>query len=131
LRDAGSTTVERVWYRCLSISSRDSIESTPWDYSATWHAAQLFAAHAVALNRAPAVRIVSAPAASQWPTCRVCGRRKLTRDEHNWRRRNGYAAWRCQHRRPSPNRRKDLIGAGGSIVALVAAIALVATIGML
>lgn len=130
LRDARSTTVERVLYRCLSISSWDSIESTPWDYSATWHAAQLLTARAVAPKRPKEVRVVSMPASSQGSTCRICGRRKLTRKEYNWRRQHGYAVWRCQHRRPSPSRRAGLIDAGGVIVALVACIVLLAKAGL-
>lgn len=126
LRDGRSTTVERVLYRCLSISSRDSIESTPRDYSATWHAAQLFATRVVVPKRAQAVRIVSTPAPSQGSTCRTCGRRKLTRTEYNWRRRNGYALRRCQHWRPSPTGKHDLMQAGGVLVALVTCICVLA-----
>lgn len=120
LRDIRGATVERVLYRCLSISDYDSIESTPSDYSATWHAAQLLAAQAAAPKRAKAVRVVSTPAPSQGSTCRVCGRRKLTRNEYNWRRRNGYAVWRCQHRRSSSTVRHDLLEAVGVIAVLVA-----------
>jgi hypothetical protein len=122
LRDTRGATVERVLYRCLSISSHDCIESTPRDYSATWHAAQLLAAHVAAPKHAKAARIVSTPAPSQGSTCRICGRRKLARKEYNWRRQNGYAVWRCNHRRPSPTGRRDLLEAVGVVAALVACI---------
>jgi hypothetical protein len=99
LRGTSDTSVERLFFRCLAVSSREGIESTPRDFPATWHAAQLFAAaRATKPERPKMVRIQSAPAPSRGKACRVCGRRKLTREEYNWRRRNGYAVWRCQHR---------------------------------
>lgn len=123
----GSTTVERVRYRCLSISGRESIEVTPEDHSATWHAAQLLAASAIVSGvfsaesepkRSAGVRIVSSPKRPQGMRCRVCGRRELSRDEYNWRRRNGYAVWRCQHRRKAP--RHSITGDLGVVAALAA-----------
>jgi hypothetical protein len=128
LRDADSPIVERVLYRCLAISSRDSIEATQWeDYTATWHAAQFFAQEVKvqSRSRATAVRVVSAPTRPQGPQCSTCGRRRLSREEYNWRRRNGYAVWRCQHRRPSPKRHRDLVQSVGVVVAVaVTALAL-------
>ncbi len=50
--------------------------------------------------------------------CAICGRRKLSSTEYNWRRKNGYAAWRCQHRRPSPSAHRDLLEAVGVIAFL-------------
>lgn len=129
LRDADSRIVERVLYRCLAISSRGSIEATEgWDYTATWHAAQFFAQDIKVrtrpwarrlLEKPKVTRVVSAPTRQQGPTCRICGRRRLSREEYNWRRRNGYAVWRCQHRRANPSQRRGLVQAGGVIAALV------------
>ncbi len=45
MRGSRCAAVERVWYRCLAISGRDRIEVTPRDFSATWHMAQVVAAH--------------------------------------------------------------------------------------
>jgi hypothetical protein len=65
------------------------------------------------------VRVISVPARPNRPTCQLCGRQKLSREEYNWRRRNGYAVWRCQHRRQVPSHNRDLIEASGVIAALV------------
>jgi hypothetical protein len=136
LRDTNSATVERVHYRCLAISSQDSIESTPREYTATWYAAGLFAAY-VQSSRRPMVagtlkssktaRTVTTLKQPPGSTCRICGRRKLSREEYAWRRRNGYAVWRCQHRRPSPKRNRDLTQAL-SLVAVLTACALAAVL---
>jgi hypothetical protein len=76
------------------------------------------------VRRARQVRIVSTPARPSRPRCPVCGRERLSREEYNWRRRNGYAVWRCQHRRQNPKPNRGLIEAGGVIAALVACIVL-------
>jgi hypothetical protein len=134
LRDVNSTAVDRVFYRCLAISSSDSIESTPREYTATWYAAQLLAEGTKTqtpswwsrgLRRSTTMRVLSGRKASRGTACRICGRRKLSRLELNWRRRNGYAVWRCQHRRPLPTTRRDLFEAGGVIVGLVLCILVV------
>jgi hypothetical protein len=133
LEHADSTKIVRVRYRCLSISSRDSIEATQWEnYTATWHTAQFFAQDMKSqvwprVGRVPrptkAAHVVSTPARSKGTQqCRVCGRRRLSREEYNWRRRNGYAVWRCQHRRSNPSQRRELVQAGGVIAGLVACI---------
>jgi hypothetical protein len=134
LQHADSTKVVRVLYRCLAISSRDSIEATRWEnYTATWHAAQFFAQDTRTqaapqvgrvFGRPKVTRVVSAPIRSQGPHCPICGRRRLSREEYNWRRRNGYAVWRCQHRRRSSTGKRGLVEAGGLIAGLVACICL-------
>jgi hypothetical protein len=133
LRDADSTVVARVLYRCSAISGQASIEVTPRDYSATWHAAELVAAHAQRAGRPKAAgkvkdsktpRAVSTPKHPSGATCRVCGRRKLSGEEYNWRRRNGHAVWRCQHRKPNPSQRRGLVQAGGLIAGLVVCLCL-------
>lgn len=68
------------------------------------------------------IQVSSRPMRLSRDCCMVCGRRKLSRTEFNWRRENGYAVWRCRHRRPSPTVRHDLIEAGGVIAALVVCI---------
>jgi hypothetical protein len=72
--------------------------------------------------RQPAVvSIRSAPARPNYSPrtqCPICGRRRLARKEFNWRRGNGLAVWRCNHRRPSTSTRHDLLDAGGVIAAL-------------
>jgi hypothetical protein len=50
--------------------------------------------------------------------CRVCGRVRLSRSEYAWRRANGYAVWRCQHRRPSRKPSQDVVEAIGVMVAV-------------
>jgi hypothetical protein len=135
LRGANCSLVEGVRFRCDAISTRDSISIGPWHdmYSATWHAAQLIAANMEAaiqqrsrrtLRRLKSARVVSTLTRRQGPQCGTCGRHRLSREEYNWRRRNGYAVWRCQHRRPSPKRNRGLIEAGGVIAGLVACICL-------
>jgi hypothetical protein len=77
------------------------------------------------LRRPKVARVVSVPSRSKGAQqCLVCGRRRLSREEYNWRRRNGYAVWRCQHRRANPSQRRGLLQAGGVIAALVACICL-------
>jgi hypothetical protein len=133
LRDADSAMVGRVLYRCPAILGQASIEVTPRDYPATWQAAELVAAYAqrsrqpksagqVKGSKTP--RAVSTPKQPSGATCRVCGRRKLSRDEYNWRRRNRYAVWRCQHRKPNPSQRRGLVQAGGLIAGLVVCLCL-------
>lgn len=71
------------------------------------------------MRRPKEVRIVSMPARPERPRCPLCGRERLSREEYNWRRRNGYAVWRCQHRRPSPRRRgHELAEAVGIVIAV-------------
>jgi hypothetical protein len=74
------------------------------------------------MRRPKEVRIVSTPARPQRRRCPICGRERLSREEYAWRRKNGYTAWRCQHRKPNPSNRRGLIEAGGVITALVACI---------
>ena len=72
------------------------------------------------MKRPKEVRIVSVPALPNRPRCGLCGRERLSREEYNWRRRNGHAVWRCQHRRPSPSRSRDLKEALAVVAALAA-----------
>ena len=74
------------------------------------------------MRRPKEVRIVSMPARPNRPQCTLCGRERLSREEYAWRRKNGYAVWRCQHRRPSPTVKHDLMQASWVLVALVACI---------
>jgi hypothetical protein len=74
------------------------------------------------MRRPREVSIRSVPVRTNRPRCKLCGRERLSREEFNWRRKNGLAVWRCQHRRPSPTVRHDLIEAGGVIAALVVCI---------
>jgi hypothetical protein len=60
------------------------------------------------VRRPKETRIVSVPARPSRPKCHLCGRERLSREEYAWRRKNGYAVWRCQHRRPSPSRSGEL-----------------------
>jgi hypothetical protein len=69
---------------------------------------------------------VSIPARPGRPRCSICGREKLSREEFAWRRKNGLAVWYCQHRRPSPTYRREVLEAGGVIAALVIYICLLA-----
>lgn len=50
--------------------------------------------------------------------CRMCDRIRLTRAQYAWRRANGLAVWRCQHRRPAPKPARDLVEAVALIVVL-------------
>lgn len=72
------------------------------------------------MRRPKEVRIRSIPARPNRPRCTLCGRERLSREEYAWRRRNGYAVWRCQHRRPSPSRSRELTEAIGVLAALTA-----------
>lgn len=76
------------------------------------------------MRRPRETRIVSHPAQPSRPRCGLCGRERLSPEEYAWRRKNGYAVWRCQHRRPSPSRSRELMEAV-SVVAALAACALV------
>jgi hypothetical protein len=76
------------------------------------------------MRRPKQTRVVSIPARPNRPRCQLCGRERLSREEYAWRRKNGYAVWRCQHRRPSPSRSRELMEAV-SVVAALAACALV------
>jgi hypothetical protein len=42
------------------------------------------------------------------PRCGICGRVRLSRPEYAWRQAQGLAVWRCQHRRPTRQPRRDL-----------------------
>jgi hypothetical protein len=72
------------------------------------------------------VRVVSIPVRSGRPRCPICGREKLSREDYAWRRKNGLAVWHCQHRRPSPTHRREVLEAGGVIAVLVVCICLLA-----
>ena len=72
------------------------------------------------MRRPRETRIVSYPTRSSRLRCRLCGRERLSREEYAWRRANGYAVWRCQHRRPSPSRSRELTEAMGVVAALAA-----------
>lgn len=60
--------------------------------------------------------------------CPICGRERLSREELGWQRDNGLAVWRCQHRRPSPSLRAELLDAAGVIAALLACICVMRTL---
>ena len=78
------------------------------------------------MRRPKEVRIRSVPARPNRPQCALCGRERLSREEYAWRRKNGYAVWRCQHRRPAPSRGCELTEAMGLVAVLTAcAVALV------
>lgn len=64
------------------------------------------------------IHIRSLPARPHRPRCGICGRERLSREEYNWRRRNGYAVWRCQHRRPAAPRRQGVLGDLSVVAAL-------------
>jgi hypothetical protein len=72
------------------------------------------------MRRPKQVRIVSMPARPSRARCTICGRERLSREEYAWRRKHGYAVWRCQHRRPSRTRRRDLVQSVGVLVAVAA-----------
>jgi len=76
--------------------------------------------HLPPIVRPHQVRVVLVPARPTRPRCRICGRERLSKEDYAWRRKNGYAVWRCQHRRPSPSNRRGLLEAGGVIAALAA-----------
>ncbi len=64
------------------------------------------------------------------PKCSICGREWLSREEYAWRRKSGFAVWRCQHRRPSPNRNRELKEAAAVVAALAACALVLAVVGL-
>ena len=72
------------------------------------------------MRRPKQTRITSHPARPARSRCRICGRERLSREEYAWRRKNGYAVWRCQHRRPAPSRGRELTEAMGLVAVMTA-----------
>lgn len=79
------------------------------------------------MRRPRETRIVSHPARPSRPRCGLCGRERLSREEYAWRRKNGFAVWRCQHRRPSPSHGGELWEAV-TLIGMLAAGALAAAL---